>query len=149
MLCSYSLDVEDVKFVINFDYPSSSEDYIHRIGRTGRSQQSGTAYAFFTLHNIKHAGDLVSVLQETNQVVNPMLVEMANTAKTGKCLSRGNQTDRITLYHKFLCFDFPEWIKKIWALSIIGVNCWLEVFYLFCPQNQQDFQINRYKINIY
>lgn len=27
------LDVEDVKFVINFDYPNSSEDYIHRIGQ--------------------------------------------------------------------------------------------------------------------
>lgn len=27
------LDVEDVKFVINFDYPNSSEDYIHRIGK--------------------------------------------------------------------------------------------------------------------
>lgn len=26
------LDVEDVKFVVNFDYPNSSEDYIHRIG---------------------------------------------------------------------------------------------------------------------
>ena len=79
-----------MKFVINFDYPSSSEDYIHRIGRTGRSQQSGTAYAFFTPHNIKHAGDLVSVLQETNQVVNPMLVEMADMAKAGKFSSKGN-----------------------------------------------------------
>ena len=29
-------DVDDVRFVINFDYPSNSEDYIHRIGRTGR-----------------------------------------------------------------------------------------------------------------
>merc|ERR1719458_1680098 len=30
------LDVDDVKFVINYDYPNNSEDYIHRIGRTGR-----------------------------------------------------------------------------------------------------------------
>ena len=30
------LDVDDVKFVINFDFPNSSEDYVHRIGRTGR-----------------------------------------------------------------------------------------------------------------
>jgi ATP-dependent RNA helicase DDX5/DBP2 len=46
-------DIEDVKFVINYDYPSSSEDYIHHVGRTGRSQQPGTAYAFFTPHNMK------------------------------------------------------------------------------------------------
>jgi superfamily II DNA/RNA helicase len=69
--------VEDVKFVINFDYPNSSEDYIHRIGRTGRSQRSGTAYAFFTANNARQARDLLSVLREANQVVNPQLAEMA------------------------------------------------------------------------
>jgi len=36
-------DVEDVKFVINYDYPNSSEDYIHRIGRTARSTKTGAA----------------------------------------------------------------------------------------------------------
>ncbi|XP_059472626.1 uncharacterized protein LOC132194987 [Neocloeon triangulifer] len=71
------LDVEDVKFVINFDYPNSSEDYIHRIGRTGRSQRSGTAYAFFTANNARQARDLLSVLREANQVINPQLAEMA------------------------------------------------------------------------
>jgi superfamily II DNA/RNA helicase len=54
-------DIEDVKFVISFDYPSS-EDYIRHIKRTGRSHQTGTAYAFFTPHNMKHANDLISVL---------------------------------------------------------------------------------------
>ncbi|XP_059469863.1 uncharacterized protein LOC132193301 [Neocloeon triangulifer] len=73
------LDVEDVKFVINFDYPNSSEDYIHRIGRTGRSCQSGTSYAFFTPNNARQAKDLVSVLREANQVVNPKLLELANS----------------------------------------------------------------------
>lgn len=82
-------DVEDVKFVINFDYPSSSEDYIHRIGRTGRSLQTGTAYAFFTPHNAKHAFDLISVLREANQVVNPKLSEMAEMAKSGGFQGRG------------------------------------------------------------
>lgn len=44
-------DVEDVKFVINYDYPNNSEDYVHRIGRTGRSQNTGTAYTLFTPNN--------------------------------------------------------------------------------------------------
>ncbi|XP_071442113.1 probable ATP-dependent RNA helicase DDX17 isoform X1 [Hetaerina americana] len=72
------LDVEDVKFVINFDYPNSSEDYIHRIGRTGRCEQTGTSYAFFTPSNSRQARDLVSVLREANQKVNPKLDEMAS-----------------------------------------------------------------------
>ncbi|XP_076381260.1 putative ATP-dependent RNA helicase DDX17 isoform X1 [Megalopta genalis] len=53
------LDVEDVKFVINFDYPSCSEDYVHRIGRTGRRQKTGTAYTFFTPNNSNKANDLI------------------------------------------------------------------------------------------
>ncbi|XP_023611403.1 probable ATP-dependent RNA helicase DDX5 isoform X2 [Myotis lucifugus] len=40
-VASRGLDVEDVKFVINYDYPNSSEDYIHRIGRTARSTKTG------------------------------------------------------------------------------------------------------------
>ncbi|KAF4519826.1 hypothetical protein B566_EDAN006840 [Ephemera danica] len=71
------LDVEDVNFVINFDYPNSSEDYIHRIGRTGRSNRSGTAYAFFTPDNARHASDLVNVLREAKQTINPQLEQMA------------------------------------------------------------------------
>lgn len=75
-MCVFT-DVEDVKFVINFDFPNSSENYIHRIGRTGRNKQSGTSYAFFTQQNARHAKELIDVLQEARQVVNPKLSEMA------------------------------------------------------------------------
>lgn len=84
----FVIDVDDVKYVINFDYPSSSEDYIHRIGRTGRRRQTGTAYAFFTSHNMKHAGDLIEVLREAGQNINPRLTEMAELAKSGTYGSR-------------------------------------------------------------
>ncbi|KAK0077074.1 hypothetical protein PV326_010317 [Microctonus aethiopoides] len=77
------LDVDDVKYVINFDYPSSSEDYIHRIGRTGRSQSTGTSYAFFTPQNGRQAKDLINVLQEANQVINPKLSELASRSGGG------------------------------------------------------------------
>ncbi len=70
-------DVEDIKFVINYDYPNNSEDYIHRIGRTARSQKTGTAYTFFTPNNMKQAHDLVSVLREASQAINPKLIQMA------------------------------------------------------------------------
>ncbi|XP_017890436.1 ATP-dependent RNA helicase p62-like isoform X2 [Ceratina calcarata] len=80
------LDVDDVKYVINFDYPTSSEDYIHRIGRTGRSNNSGTSYAFFTPQNGRQAKGLVNVLKEAKQVINPKLMELAD--KTGNDMSR-------------------------------------------------------------
>uniref|UniRef100_A0A1B0CPV5 RNA helicase n=1 Tax=Lutzomyia longipalpis TaxID=7200 RepID=A0A1B0CPV5_LUTLO len=77
------LDVEGINFVINFDYPQNSEDYIHRIGRTGRSQSTGTSFALFTKQNCKQAKDLIAVLQEANQEVNPKLMEMARMGGGG------------------------------------------------------------------
>jgi len=73
------IDVDDVKFVINYDYPSNSEDYIHRIGRTGRKGNKGTAYTLFTPKNGAKAKDLVDVLTEAKQVVNPKLQELSVT----------------------------------------------------------------------
>uniref|UniRef100_A0A0K8TLZ1 RNA helicase n=1 Tax=Tabanus bromius TaxID=304241 RepID=A0A0K8TLZ1_TABBR len=73
------LDVEDVKYVINYDYPNSSEDYIHRIGRTGRCQHSGTSHTFFTLANARQAPELIAVLEEAGQTPPPNLVEMARS----------------------------------------------------------------------
>jgi superfamily II DNA/RNA helicase len=70
-------DVDGIKYVINFDYPNSSEEYVHRIGRTGRRNTTGTSYAFFTPDDSRQAKDLVSVLQEANQDVNPKLTELA------------------------------------------------------------------------
>ncbi|KAI4470160.1 atp-dependent rna helicase dbp3 [Holotrichia oblita] len=78
------LDVEDVKYVINYDYPNSSEDYVHRIGRTGRCQQAGTAYAFFTSINQRQAKDLIAVLEEAAQPINPQLQEMAMSARSNQ-----------------------------------------------------------------
>ncbi|EZA54645.1 hypothetical protein DMN91_007010 [Ooceraea biroi] len=94
------LDVEDVKYVINFDYPNSSEDYIHRIGRTGRCQSAGTAYAYFTPNNARQAKELIAVLEEAGQAINPQLADMANSVKNqyGKgrqrwSHGRGNKTN--------------------------------------------------------
>lgn len=71
------LDVDGIRHVINYDYPGNSEDYIHRIGRTGRSDTTGTSYAFFTENNSRQAQDLVKVLQEANQEIDPKLLDMA------------------------------------------------------------------------
>ncbi|XP_036337138.1 ATP-dependent RNA helicase p62-like [Rhagoletis pomonella] len=85
------LDVDGIKYVINFDFPQSSEDYIHRIGRTGRKHTSGTSYAFFTRKNAKCARALIDILREANQNVNPELEYMARSAGTGGGRSRGGR----------------------------------------------------------
>ncbi|XP_077415369.1 putative ATP-dependent RNA helicase DDX17 isoform X1 [Vanacampus margaritifer] len=82
-VASRGLDVEDVKFVINYDYPNSSEDYIHRIGRTARSNKKGTAYTFFTPGNLRQARDLIRVLEEARQAINPKLLQLVDTGRGG------------------------------------------------------------------
>uniref|UniRef100_A0AAY4A5Q2 RNA helicase n=1 Tax=Denticeps clupeoides TaxID=299321 RepID=A0AAY4A5Q2_9TELE len=82
-VASRGLDVEDVKFVINYDYPNSSEDYVHRIGRTARSTNKGTAYTFFTPGNLRQARDLVRVLEEARQAINPKLLQLVDSGRGG------------------------------------------------------------------
>lgn len=73
--------MDDVGFVVNFDMPAQIEDYVHRIGRTGRAGNHGTAYTFFTADNGKLAADLVKVLSEAKQEVNPKLHEIAASSR--------------------------------------------------------------------
>jgi len=45
-VASRGLDIEDVSHVINYDMPASYDDYVHRIGRTGRANKKGVALTF-------------------------------------------------------------------------------------------------------
>ncbi|KAK9730663.1 ATP-dependent RNA helicase dbp2, partial [Basidiobolus ranarum] len=54
-VASRGIDVKDVKFVINYDFPNNVEDYVHRIGRTGRGGATGASITFFTLENARQA----------------------------------------------------------------------------------------------
>ena len=55
------LDIPNVTAVINYDFPTGTEDYIHRIGRTGRAGNTGESYTFLTEQDGKHARDLMTV----------------------------------------------------------------------------------------
>ncbi|KAJ5232932.1 RNA helicase (Dbp) [Penicillium chermesinum] len=54
----------------------ATDDYVHRIGRTGRAGAKGTAITFFTTDNAKQARDLVTILTEAKQQIDPRLAEM-------------------------------------------------------------------------
>jgi len=63
------LDIPQVEYVINYSFPLTVEDYVHRIGRTGRGGRTGTSHTFFTDNDKTLAGQLVGVLQKANQEV--------------------------------------------------------------------------------
>jgi len=70
------LDVKDVRVVVNFDMPNTIEDYVHRIGRTGRAGARGQAISFFTDKHSRMAKELVEVMYEAGQEVPPTLAAM-------------------------------------------------------------------------
>uniref|UniRef100_A0A1A8MRU2 RNA helicase n=2 Tax=Nothobranchius pienaari TaxID=704102 RepID=A0A1A8MRU2_9TELE len=106
-VASRGLDVEDVKFVINYDYPNSSEDYVHRIGRTARSTNKGTAYTFFTPGNLRQARDLVRVLEEARQAINPKLLQLVDSGRGGggggRMRYRGSSSNNPNLMYQDEC----------------------------------------------
>lgn len=71
------LDVKDVKCVINFDFPGNIEDYVHRIGRTGRAGTYGTSYSFIQAEKPRHAKELLKIMEEANQPIPPQLIELS------------------------------------------------------------------------
>ncbi|MGQ0672442.1 MAG: DEAD/DEAH box helicase [Hyphomicrobium sp.] len=56
------LDIPDVSHVFNFDLPWQSDDYVHRIGRTGRAGKQGTACAIVTTEDLKSLKDIEKML---------------------------------------------------------------------------------------
>lgn len=70
------LDIPNVIHVISFDLPNNIDDYVHRIGRTGRVGNTGYATSFFTRQNRFLAGHLIKLLEGANQEVPSWLEDM-------------------------------------------------------------------------
>jgi len=78
------LDIPDVELVINYTFPLTIEDYIHRIGRTGRAGKEGISHTFFTAHDKLRAAELSSVLREANQPVPEALLPLCSAGTKKK-----------------------------------------------------------------
>jgi ATP-dependent RNA helicase DDX41 len=98
------LDFPDIQHVINYDMPKEIEDYVHRIGRTGRCGKTGVATTFInresketTLLDLKH------LLREAKQKIPPVLQSLKDptegldmTGVTGGCGYCGGLGHRVT-----------------------------------------------------
>ncbi|XP_022754347.1 DEAD-box ATP-dependent RNA helicase 37-like [Durio zibethinus] len=78
------LDIPHVAHVVNFDLPNDIDDYVHRIGRTGRAGKTGLATAFFNDNNASLARSLADLMQEANQEVPAWLTRYAARSFGGR-----------------------------------------------------------------
>ncbi|KAG4302773.1 hypothetical protein PCK1_000933 [Pneumocystis canis] len=82
------LDIPNVTHVINYDLPTDIDDYVHRIGRTGRAGNTGISTAFFNRGNKSIVRDLLELLKEANQEIPSFLESILRENNT--CNGRSN-----------------------------------------------------------
>jgi len=97
------IHVDDISLVINYDFPQNCDDYIHRIGRTGRQNKAGTAITYFNQKTDgKKAGKLIKILTDSKQPVPPQLHQIqqrwGNIGGRSRHRPRGNFNRRNRQY---------------------------------------------------
>uniref|UniRef100_A0A8D8PUB8 RNA helicase n=1 Tax=Cacopsylla melanoneura TaxID=428564 RepID=A0A8D8PUB8_9HEMI len=91
-VASKGLDFEEIKHVINYDMPDDVENYVHRIGRTGRSGKQGLATTFINKANDESVLlDLKHLLLEARQKIPPFLAELESEQEKFLDLGTGDE----------------------------------------------------------
>jgi len=83
-VASRGLHIKNLRSVVNYDFPTSLEEYVHRVGRTGRSGNRGKAWSFFTRNLLPLAPSIVNLLAKTGQFIDPNLANLAKAAQEEK-----------------------------------------------------------------
>lgn len=76
------LDVKQLKLVINYDCPNHMEDYVHRVGRTGRAGNTGTAVTFVGEDQERYAYDIAKALRLSQADIPEALKKLADSFST-------------------------------------------------------------------
>jgi ATP-dependent RNA helicase DDX3X len=90
-VASRGLDIPNVTQVVNYDLPSNIDDYVHRIGRTGRAGNTGAALSFVNDKNSNVMRELRDMLDENEQDIPPWLNQMCANAGRGGGGGRGGR----------------------------------------------------------
>merc|ERR1712098_443132 len=72
-VASRGLDIDDITHVFNYDFPKDMEEYVHRVGRTGRAGKTGASITLWDKADWKHADELIDILEEAGQEVEDWL----------------------------------------------------------------------------
>ncbi len=95
------LDVPSVSHVFNFDVPSHAEDYVHRIGRTGRAGRDGKAIMICTPRDERNFSNIEALIQKNiPQIVNPLPSKASTSSADEVQVTPKQKTNRIPLKPK-------------------------------------------------
>lgn len=77
-VASRGIDIHDISLVINYDFPKHIEEYVHRVGRTGRANKRGAAITLFSYNDKSSAEPLIDLLKNSKQHVPKELLAMVS-----------------------------------------------------------------------
>ena len=87
------LDIPDVSHVFNYDVPFNAEDYVHRIGRTGRAGRTGIAYTLVSQDDERNVSDIIQLIQrDIEWLGEPVDFEAESSNRRGTRGKRGRNT---------------------------------------------------------
>ncbi|KAJ1741887.1 RNA-dependent ATPase rok1 [Coemansia sp. RSA 1086] len=96
-LMARGIDFKGVNLVINYDFPQSTQSYIHRIGRTGRAGRPGKAITYFTKEDAPYLKTIVNVMRESGCEVPDWMLKLKNPQKKDKKKLKKTPLDRDTI----------------------------------------------------
>jgi ATP-dependent RNA helicase RhlE len=96
------IDIPDVHYVINYDLPEKSENYVHRVGRTGRGMNKGIAISFCSKGEKKHLQEIQQFVKKDIEVIEISNREYAFTVTIPE--NKGNIQNLIK--------EYEDWEKK-------------------------------------
>ena len=118
-VCARGLDIKEIVLVVNFKCPNHLEDYIHRIGRTGRAGNKGTAITFITPQQQQYSIDLIKALEmsqiQPSESLMAISKEYLKKVKKGEARKIRNRNLQ-GIGYKF-DEDEEEWYLRTIALS--------------------------------
>lgn len=91
---SRGIDIVDIAVVISYDFTKDIEEYVHRVGRTGRAGKTGLAISLLTRKDWGKAKCLIEVMEKSGQYVPPMLQDMARKFEAQKEEERAEGDER-------------------------------------------------------
>lgn len=83
-VASRGLHIKRLKYVVQYDFPSSLEAYCHRVGRAGRGQEIGHSYSLISRNMAPLTRDLIELLESCGQQPEPNLLLLADQFRAGK-----------------------------------------------------------------
>lgn len=123
------MDIPHIKTVVNYDVARDIDTHTHRIGRTGRAGEKGTAYTLVTEKDKEFAGHLVRNLEGANQEVSKSLMDLAmQSAWFRKSRFKGGKGKSLNIGGAGLGFRGRVDSSSSVCITTIFINILIDIF---------------------